>query len=343
MTATRDGDVTGEQPFADPDVAGVAATTGVAVDGDGDSVVVPPLRSGRLPATAEGRSSAAFEPFDWMLIALSATVWGGSFLLIAEGLETLEPGLVAFGRLAFGFLALTFVPRARRTKIDREDWGRIVVLGFVWLAAPMMLFPIAEQWVSSAIAGMLNGAVPLMAAVIASVLLRRAPGRNQLAGLAVGFLGVIAISLPSMQGGSRTALGASLVLLAIVSYGFAGNLVVPVQQRYGSLPVIWRAQMVGLVLTTPYALVGVPDSSLAWRPVGAVVILGAFGTGVAFVAASTLFGRVGATRGAVIGYLLPVVALGLGVVLRNEHVEAIAIAGLFLVLGGAWLTSRAGR
>jgi drug/metabolite transporter (DMT)-like permease len=278
-----------------------------------------------------------------MLISLASAVWGASFLLIAEGLESLEPGVIAFGRLACGFLALSIVPRARRTPIDQVDRPRIAILGFVWLAAPMMLFPIAEQWVSSAVAGMLNGAVPLVAAVIASVLLRRAPGRNQTAGLIVGFVGVVAISLPSLQGGSRTALGASLVLLAIVSYGFAGNVVVPLQQRYGSLPVIWRAQIAGLVFTAPYALVGLPASSLEWKPVAAVVVLGALGTGLAFVAAGTLFGRVGATRGSVIGYVIPVVALALGVVFRDEHVAAVAIAGMLLVLVGAWLTSRAGR
>ena len=152
--------------------------------------------------TAEGRSSAAFEPFDWTLIAVASAVWGASFLLIAEGLETLEPGLVTFGRIAFGFLALTIVPKARRTRIDPIDRSRIVVLGFVWLAVPMVLFPIAEQWVSSAVAGMLNGAVPLMAAIVASVFLRRAPGRSQIAGLIVGFVGVAAISLPSITGGS---------------------------------------------------------------------------------------------------------------------------------------------
>jgi drug/metabolite transporter (DMT)-like permease len=297
----------------------------------------------RVPVTAEGRSSAAFEPFDWTLIAIASVVWGASFLLIAEGLETLEPGLVAFGRIAFGFLTLTLVPKARRTRIDPVDRSRIVVLGFVWLAVPMVLFPIAEQWVSSSVAGMLNGAVPLMAALVASVFLRRAPGRSQIAGLIVGFVGVAAISLPSITGGSRTALGASLVLVAIVSYGFAGNFVVPLQQRYGSLPIIWRAQMAGLVFTAPYAVVGIPNSSLAWKPVLAVVVLGALGTGLAFAAAGTLFGRVGATRGSVIGYLIPVVALGLGVVFRDEHVAALAIAGLVLVLLGAWLTSRAGR
>jgi drug/metabolite transporter (DMT)-like permease len=308
-----------------------------AVDAEVDA------RTERLPVTAEGRSEAAFEPFDWMLVAVASAVWGASFLLIAEGLETLEPGVVAFGRLLFGFLALSLIPRARRTRIDPVDRPRLVMLGFVWLAVPMVLFPIAEQWVSSAVAGMLNGAVPLVAAVIASMLLRRAPGRSQIAGLIVGFLGVIAISLPSMQAGSRTALGASLVLLAIVSYGFAGNFIVPLQHRYGALPIIWRAQVAGLVFTAPYALVGVPDSSLAWRSVGAVVLLGALGTGLAFVAAGTLFGRVGATRGSVIGYLIPVVALVLGVVFRDEHVAALAVGGLALVLAGAWLTSRAGR
>ena len=307
----------------------------------GDLAEAAPIK--RLPVTAEGRSSAAFEPFDWMLIAVASAVWGASFLLIAEGLETLEPGLVAFGRLAFGFLALTLVPKARRTKIDPVDRPRLVMLGFVWLAVPMMLFPIAEQWVSSAVAGMLNGAVPLVAALIASVLLRRAPGRNQIAGLIVGFLGVLAISLPSMTGGSRTALGASLVLVAIVSYGFAGNFIVPLQQRYGSLPIIWRAQMAGLVFTAPYAagrraglLAGVEAGGCGRCP-------RCLGTGLAFVAAGTLFGRVGATRGSVIGYLIPVVALGLGVVFRDEHVAALAIAGLILVLLGAWLTSRAGH
>ena len=300
-------------------------------------------RTERLPATAEGRSAAAFEPFDWVLVAVTSAVWGASFLLIAEGLESLEPGLVAFGRLAFGFLALSLVPRARRTKIDPVDRPRLVVLGFVWLAVPMVLFPIAEQWLSSAVAGMLNGAVPLVAAVIASLFLRRMPGRNQIAGLLVGFIGVVVISLPSLQAGSRTALGVSLVLLAVLSYGFAGNFMVPLQQRYGSLPVVWRAQLAGLVFTAPYALIGVPDSSFAWRSVGAVVVLGALGTGLAFVAAGTLFGRVGATRGSVIGYLIPVVALVLGVLVRDEDVAALAVSGLVLVLGGAWLTSRAGR
>jgi len=314
-------------------VAATGAATGEQAGGRGQ----------RLPATAEGTSAAPFEPLDWALVVLSSVIWGASYLLIAEGLESMEPGVVAWLRIAFGFAALAVLPATHRTRIDRADLPRIALVGVVWLTIPMTLFPVAEQWVSSSVAGMLNGALPLFSAAISAFLLRRAPGRNQIAGIAVGFLGVVAISLPSMQGGSKTALGAGLVIVAMVSYGFAGNLMVPLQQRYGSIAVIWRAQAIGLVLTAPYALTGVGGSSLALKPLGAVLLLGVLGTGVAFVAAGTLMGRVGATRGSVVAYCIPVVALALGVLLRDEHVEAIAVVGLGLVLVGASLTSRAGR
>jgi drug/metabolite transporter (DMT)-like permease len=297
----------------------------------------------RLLSTSEGASAAAFAPFDWALLLVAAGIWGASFLLIAEGLESLAPGMITLLRVVFGFLALAAFPRARWGRIEAEDRPRIALVGLLWMALPMTIFPIAEQWISSSIAGMLNGALPLFAAAVAAILLRRPPGRLQQAGILVGFLGVVAISLPSMQGGSRTALGAALVVVAMISYGLATNVVVPLQQRYGALPVIWRAQIVAIVLTAPYGLAGLGSSSFAWGPVGAVVVLGALGTGLAFVAGGTLIGRVGATRAAVLAFIIPVVALVLGVVLRDEHVEALAIAGLVLVLAGAWLTSRAGR
>lgn len=297
----------------------------------------------RLLVTSEGTSTAAFEPLDWGLLAFTASIWGSSFLLIAEGLESLEPGLITLLRVVFGFIALAAFPQARRTRIDRDDWPRVALIGITNLAIPMTMFPIAEQWISSAVTGMLNGAMPLFAAVIASLLLWRLPGRSQIAGLAVGFVGVVAISLPSMQGGSRTAVGAALVIVAMICYGIAGNLVVPLQQRYGAIAVFWRAQAVAIVFTAPYGLSGISSSSFEWTPVLAVVALGAVGTGIAFIAAGTLYGRVGVTRGAVLAYVIPVVALVLGVLLRDESTEMIAIAGLALVLGGAWLTSRAGR
>ncbi len=293
-----------------------------------------------LPSLEGSSGGAAFTPQDWVLLVIPAVIWGSSFLLIAEGLEAFRPGVVTWLRIAFGALALGLL-KASRQPIDPADRGRIALIGVVWIAFPMTMFPIAEQWISTSVTGMLNGSMPLFSATVASLLLRRLPGRTQIVGLAVGFAGVVAISLPSLQGGSNTALGAGLVVLAMCSYGVATNLVIPLQQRYGTLPVIWRAQLTALVLTTPFALVGLPDSHMALRPMLAMVVLGAVGTGYAFIAAGTLMGRVGATRGSVLAYLIPVVSLLLGVVLRNETVAAVSIAGLVLVLAGAWLVSRA--
>jgi drug/metabolite transporter (DMT)-like permease len=208
------------------------------------------------------------------------------------------------------------------------------------MAAPLLLFPIGQQWIDSSLAGMINGAVPIFATVIAAILLRRPPATRQLAGVAIGFGGVVAVFWPAARGADATALGASLVLLAVLCYGVAVNLAVPLQQRYGALPVLVRAQVVALILLAPALLVSLPDSDLAWSSALAVVALGFFGTGWAFVAMATLVGRVGATRGSVANYLLPVVAIGLGVAFLDESVETISILGTVLVLAGAYLTSR---
>jgi drug/metabolite transporter (DMT)-like permease len=235
--------------------------------------------------------------------------------------------------------ALSLVPAARRP-ICREDRVRVVFLGVIWAGLPLILFPVAQQWIDSSVAGMLNGAVPLAGAAWAVVLLRRPLPRVHAVGLLIGFAGVLAISWPQLQGSRATTLGAGLVVLAVVLYGLAVNLAVPLQQRYGALPVLLRAQLAALVLLLPFGLWGLRDSSFAWPPVLAMVPLGVLGTGVAFVLMTTLVGRVGGPRGAVATYFIPVVAIALGVLLLGERVAPAALAGTALVVAGAWLTSR---
>ncbi len=308
-----------------------------------DAAATGTVRRSRLIATSEGSSHERFSPSDWVLLLIPASIWGSSFLLIAIGLDSLAPTTITWLRFAFGFAALSTLPATRRTHVDRQDWPRVALVGVVWMAFPMSMFPLAEQWIDSSVTGMLNGALPLFSAAIAALLLRRPPGRAQLIGLSIGFAGVVLVSLPSLRGTSDTALGASLVVVAMLSYGLATNLVVPLQQKYGSLPVIWRSQAVAFALTTPLGIAGLPSSSWEWRPVLAVAVLGAFGTGFAFIAATNLMGRVGATRGSVLAYLIPVVAIVLGVVVHNEDVAPIALAGTAFVLAGAWVTTRAGH
>jgi drug/metabolite transporter (DMT)-like permease len=293
----------------------------------------------RLITTSHGTSQAAYGARDWGLLVAVAGIWGSSFLWIAVGIEAFSPGLVTFGRILFGALALAVVPAAR-VPIDREDWPRIALIGFTWMAFPLTLFPIAEQWIDSAVAGMINSSVPLFAAVIAAVLLRTVPGPRQVTGLLVGFLGVVAVSLPSLDDAESSSLGVALVLLAVLSYGLATNLTVPLQQKYGGLALMWHVQLAAVAMTLPYGLAGIPSSDFELGPFLAVVVLGFLGTGWAFVAMTDLTGRVGATRGTVAIYLTAPVAIALGVVFRDETVAWVAVVGTALILAGAWLTSR---
>jgi drug/metabolite transporter (DMT)-like permease len=297
------------------------------------------MRQRSLVSTASGLHAGAFEWRDWVLIVGIALMWGSSFVWIAEALESLEPATITLLRLVLGWLALGATKRARRP-VDRADLGRVVLLGIVWMAVPLLLFPIAQQWVDSSIAGMVNGGVPLFAALIAAVLLRRLPGRIQMLGLGVGFAGVVLIALPSISDADGSPLGVALLLLATALYGLAVNLSVPLTQRYGALPVLWRAQLAAIVVTAPLGLIGLQGASWAWSGAAAMVLLGVFGTGLAFVAMAELGKRVGPTRGAIGIYFIPVVAMVLGILLRDETIAAAAVAGTALVLLGAWLNSR---
>jgi drug/metabolite transporter (DMT)-like permease len=293
----------------------------------------------RLITTGEGSRPEAFGPAEWVLVGTAGLIWGSSFVFIAEGLEAFSPPVVAFARIALGALTLAAVPAARGP-IARQDLPSVTLLAVLWMAAPMLLFPVAQQWVDSSVAGMLNGAMPVFTVLVSAILLRRWPGKAQALGIAVGFGGVVAVTAPSALGAQANAPGILLLVLAVSLYALAANLVVQLQQRHGALAVTLRSQLIALAIVAPFAAAGIPSSHWQWSSALAMVPLGALGSGVAFVAMTTLVGRVGAVRGAMAVYFTPVVAILLGTTLRNEEVHPFALGGTVLVIAGAWLTSR---
>jgi drug/metabolite transporter (DMT)-like permease len=300
-----------------------------------------PRRRGVL-STSEGTHRGAFAPLDWALFASIGGIWGASFLFIAIGLRSFEPGLITWGRVLCGAAVLWLMP-APRTRIEREDRARLVALSMLWVAIPFTLFPIAEQHVSSGLVGLLNGALPIFAAVIGSFMLGRVPDRSRVLGLAIGFAGVATIALPAAGVGSGEAVGVALALAAVGCYGVAVNISVPLTQRYGSLTVMANMLALASIWTAPFGLWGLQRSSFGWGPLLSVVVLGALGTGIAFVLMGRLVARVGSTRAAFATYLIPVVAMILGAVFLDEIVRTTSIVGIALVISGAVLASRRER
>ena len=300
---------------------------------------MPKQPTSRTLATAPGSHLQAFGPAEWGLLVATAGIWGSSFLLIAEALESFAPPLITAGRFGLGLLTLLLFPSARRP-VAAADWRTVAVIAVIWMVVPMYLFPVAQQWISSSLAGMINGALPLFAAVIAAILLRKAPGPSQAAGLAIGFVGVAAVSLSGGADFDNGYLGVGLLLIAVACYGLGVNLAVPLQQRYGALPVLLRALAIATLLTLPLGLINLPSSEVTASSVVSLAALGSLGTGIAFVTMTTLVGRAGATRGSVATYFIPIVALVLGVTFRDEPAPLVAIVGIALILLGAYLTSR---
>ncbi|MCX6592026.1 MAG: DMT family transporter [Acidobacteria bacterium] len=276
----------------------------------------------------------------WLLLVIPGLIWGASFLFIAQGLRALEPNAITFLRIAIGFLTLGCFPGARKP-VARADWPAVAWLGLLWFAFPLSMFPFAEQRVSSALTGMLNGANPLFATLVASLIARQAPSAGVAVGLGIGIGGTVLMGLPALNEGRSSTEGVMMIMAAMVSYGVALSIARSLQQKYGAMPVIWRAQAVGLLLTAP---LGIPDlMKIKWLPVplASVVALGAFGTAIANVLMASAAGRFGAAKASGTTFLIPVVSLILGVAILGEKVVPLSLIGGVVCLAGAGLMKRA--
>lgn len=292
------------------------------------------------PLTNVGSRTAAYGPAEWSLTLVIGLIWGSAFLWIALGVDSLSPGIVAFGRVALGAMALAAFPSARK-RIQRSDWYLIAIIALIGNAGPAWLFAQAETELDSAVAGMITAGTPILALVVASMLLWRLPGRAQVVGIGLGFIGILLMSLPSLVGADATPIGIGLVFIATLGYAMNSNLIVPLQQRYGGPAVIMWALVVSSFVLFPFAVAGLPQSEFTSSSVIAVVILGVIGTGIARALSATLAGRVGGPRMSTTTYMVPVVAIVLGIAFRSETVAPMAIVGVGVVLVGAFWASRA--
>jgi len=294
------------------------------------------------PTPVAGDTGAAFTGSDWAIFVAISVIWGASFLLIDIGLESLEPGVITLLRVALGAATLGFLPGSSMRLLP-EDRLRMLTISVTWVALPFTLFPLAEQHINSAVAGLLNGGMPMFTALFGLALFGRRTTGPQLVGLGVGLVGVALISWPSLTEGTSEALGVVMVVVATVGYGLSVNLAAPLQARYGPLPIVARMLVLATLWTTPFGLYGLPESSVEVDPIVAVAVLGVVGTGIAYLLMGTLVSRVGPTRASFITYLIPGVALVLGVVFRDDDVAVLALVGVVLVVGGAVLASREER
>jgi len=277
-------------------------------------------------------------PWQAWFIALAA-IWGCSFWFMKVGLRGLSALEVAFWRLALGAAALAVIAAVTRTPLPRgaRTWWDLTVIGGIGNSLPFLLFAYGETHVSSVLAGIINAATPLATIAFTLAVFRDEPATGRrMAGLAVGFAGVLVV-LGAWNGlGSGEWPGVLACLGAVACYGFA----YPYAQRTvagtGS-PVGLATGQIGVA-----TLLLLPALPFAWGgggPVGAdvaaaMLCLGVFGSGIAFALNFRIVQAAGATVSSTVTYVIPLFAVLAGLAFLGEGMSWNEPVGGLVVLVG---------
>lgn len=273
-------------------------------------------------------------------------IWGASFLFIKVGLTGVSFGQVAWARIMFGAIALAIILLVSRQKLprDRALWGHFVVLAVVNCIIPYLLFAWAEQYVTSSLASIYNATTPIMTALMVTLAFRveKLTG-SQFFGVGVGIVGVVVIMAPWQHQLAGDLWGQVAMLGATACYGFTFAYTRKFLHHRGLPGTTIAFANIGLAAVIMLVLTPI----VAWQPVrldiwvvGSLVLLGAFGTGLAYVWSFNVMRAWGPTNSSTVTYITPVVGVILGIVLLGEGLSWNEPVGAALVLVGILFTQK---
>ncbi|MDF3299439.1 DMT family transporter [Streptomyces tropicalis] len=278
-------------------------------------------------------------------IAVLALLWGSTFLWIKLALAMLTPVQVTLARCVLGAGALTAACLWTGHRLPRgfPFWRRVFIAAFFCNALPFTMFSIGEQRFDSGVAGVLNATTPLWSLLIGIALgTERAVRAVRLVGLLLGFGGVLLIFAPWERAGGIDV-GALAIVGAAISYAIGFTYMGRALVGKGfSTVVLSASQLIAATALTALTLPAGGLASIPWHPKGliATAALGIFATGITFHLTYRIIAAEGATNAATVGYLLPVVSVGLGAVVLGEAFNLRIAAGMAIVLAGVALTRR---
>jgi drug/metabolite transporter (DMT)-like permease len=270
-----------------------------------------------------------------------ACIWGSSFLFIELALRGLTPIQIVLGRLGAAVVVLLGIVVARRQALPRpaKMWLHLALMGVVANIIPFFLFGWGQQFITSGLAGVLNGTTPLFTLGIAAAALdEERLSRNRTLGLLIGFFGVIVVVGPWDQNPLTSHIPGQLACLgAAACYGVAFVYTRRFLANRGHPPLALATGQLAaatVILGLAAPLVAATPPLLTPTVLASVVALGAMGTGIAYLLFYRLITDAGATNASMVTYLIPVVAVILGVAALGEPVGWNLFAGAAVVIAG---------
>jgi drug/metabolite transporter (DMT)-like permease len=285
-------------------------------------------------------------PMKWLLFISLCLIWGSSFILIAEGLETMSPYQVASIRIFFA--GICFLPLIRKAyrETPKEALRPIVISGLLGTFFPAFFFSIAQTKIDSSLAGILNALTPIFTIAIGTFFFQLKIGWIKWLGISIGFIGMLVTNLGGAHGINFDHLTYSLfVLLATIFYGLNVNVVNKYVQNVAPLNIATIA-FTSLIIPTLLVLVSTgyfthPNLLNGSWTKGTLIagLLGLINTGVASVIFYQLMKKAGPVFASTVTYIIPFVALGWGIYF-GEVVTAIQLVGMAIILLGVRLANK---
>jgi drug/metabolite transporter (DMT)-like permease len=274
-------------------------------------------------------------------MSVLAALWGASYMFIKVSIDDVSPIIVVWTRLVLA--ALVLLPIAHRRGALASVRGHLPVMALlaaVQVLAPFLLITFGEKHIASALAGILVASAPIFTALLAFRLDREELARGwSLVGVLVGIVGVGLLFGVDLTGDKAALIGGLMVLLASLGYAIG-----PLQMKrrlHGVPPVATAAatMTIAALVLTPAVPFVIPSHAPGLDTVGSLLVLGAGGTGIAFLVFYTLIAEVGPGRATVVAYIAPGFSVVYGIVLLGESFTTGTAGGLLLILAGSWLAA----
>jgi len=275
---------------------------------------------------------------DWLIIVILGLGWGTSFYFMEILLDDFGPYTIGFLRV--GTAALTcwavLFATGRARAVAPGSWGAVFLIGAVMFALPMSAFPLAQQYLASGIAGIINALTPVIVVIVSHVW----PGgeratRLKEIGVIAGFLGIVFITIPEITASENSrVLGVLLCLLAPIGYGVGTNLIRTAKGMDMGVVATWAFTFASVIIL-PIALVteGRPGAA-SGASIASVLILGPLLTGAFFIIAFAILPRVGPTKTSTVTFISPVSAVLMGWLLLSESLQLLHFVGMATIFVG---------
>jgi drug/metabolite transporter (DMT)-like permease len=281
-----------------------------------------------------------------LLFLIAGTAWGLPYLFIRIAVEDFSTWTIVFSRVVIG--AAVLIPIAMNLKVLRpalQAWKYVLAYAVIEMVLPWFLITEAERVINSGLAGLLVATVPFFGLVIGIFYQKDKSLKHPktLAGLAVGFTGVIMLVGIDAFNGHLSLPHVGMLILASIGYAIAPVIVATKIPHVSGVAVNGLAMAIVAIVYAVPALISLPKEIAANPPVESwlsLLGLGIICSAIAFVAFFRLIKEIGSTRSTLVTYMNMAVAVVLGIVLLGEPLTVGILIGMPLVVLGSYFATR---